>query len=500
MSGEESMQNHQLKGAVYNRDLHCLTWPFKKTVAWLPLLVTSLLVTGCAVGPDYRSPDVSMPESWSEQSTDKAVIAPVSIAQWWKAFNDPALDSLIAQAVESNHDLRIAEARIREARALHRVAAADLWPNVNTSGSYSRSRRSIGNTSIPQAAPVERNLFQTGFDASWEVDVFGGSRRATEAAKADIDAAVENRRDTQITLLAEVARNYIEVRGLQRRLDIFLASVQMQEDAVAIIQAKYKAGLISELDAVQAESLLASTKAQIPALENSIKQTIHRIGVLVGKNPGDMTFSLLQKKPIPISTAEIPPGLPSDLLRRRPDVRYAERSLAAATARIGVAKADLFPRFSLTGNFGLQAEELSVFTMTGISRYWSFGPTIRWPIFAAGRIRANIRAQGERQTQSLLTYEKTVLLALEDVENALVACETEQVRRRNLSEAVAASQRSVELASELYTKGMTGFLNVLDARRSLLQTEDELALSERAVSQNLVFLYKALGGGWEAGG
>ena len=356
MSGEESRQNHPLTGVVCNRDYHCMTWPSKKTVAWLPLLVTGLLVTGCAVGPDYRSPDVSMPESWNEQSTDKAVIAPVSIAQWWKAFNDPALDSLIAQAVESNHDLRIAEARIREARALHRVAAADLWPNVNTSGSYSRSRRSIGNTSIPQAAPVERNLFQTGFDASWEVDVFGGSRRAAEAAKADIDAAVENRRDAQITLLAEVARNYIEVRGLQRRREIFLSSVQMQEDAVAIIQAKYKAGLISELDAVQAESLLASTRAQVPALENSIKQTIHRIGVLVGKNPGDMTFSLLQKKPIPISTAEIPPGLPSDLLRRRPDVRYAERSLAAATARIGVAKADLFPRFSLTGNFGLQAD------------------------------------------------------------------------------------------------------------------------------------------------
>ena len=497
MSGEESMQNHQLKSMVCNRDCHCLQWSLKKTVAWLPLLAAVLFVTGCAVGPDYRSPDVSMPESWSELSPDKAAIAPVSVAQWWKAFNDPSLDVLVAQAVESNHDLRLAEARVREARALHRVAAADLWPTVNTSGSYSRSRRSIGNTSIPQVAPVERNLFQTGFDASWELDIFGGHRRSTEAAKADIDAAVENRRDTLITLLSEVARNYIEVRGLQRRLEIFLSSVQMQEDAVAIIQAKFKAGLTSELDAVQAEALLASTKAQIPALESVLKQTIHRIGVLLGKNPGDMTSSLLQKMPIPASATEIPVGLPSDLLRRRPDVRYAERSLAAATARIGVAKADLFPRFSLTGNFGLQSEELSVFTKTGISRYWSVGPTIRWPIFAAGRIRANIRAQGERQTQALLTYEKTVLLALEDVENALVACETEQVRRRNLSEAVAANQRVVELATELYTKGMTGFLNVLDARRSLLQTEDELALSERAVSQNLVFLYKALGGGWE---
>ncbi len=497
MSGKESIRNHQRKGTVCKHDYHCLTWSLKKSFAWLPLLATSLLATGCAVGPDYRSPDISVPESWSEQSADKAVIAPVSIAQWWKAFNDPTLDSLITDAVESNHDIRIAEARLREARALHRVASSDLWPSINTSGAYSRSRRSIGNTSIPQAAPVERNLFQTGFDASWELDVFGGNRRASEAAKADIDAAVENRRDAQITLLAEVARNYIELRGLQRRMDIFLSSVQMQEDAVAIIRAKYRSGLISELDSVQAESLLASTRAQIPALENSTKQTIHRISVLLGKNPGDMTSSLLSKKPIPISTSEIPPGLPSDLLRRRPDVRYAERSLAAATARIGVAKADLFPRFSLTGNFGLQAEELRIIPMTGISRYWSLGPTIRWPIFSAGRIRANIRAQGERQTQALLTYEKTVLLALEDVENALVACETEQVRRRNLYDAVVASQRSVELADELYTKGMTGFLNVLDARRSLLQTEDELALSERTVSQNLVFLYKALGGGWD---
>ena len=497
MSGGEFMQEHHFKDSVCNHGRHCMTWPLRKMAARLPLLIAALFVTGCAVGPDYRSPDLSVPESWSEQSADKAVIAPVSIAQWWTAFNDTTLDSLIAQAVESNHDLRIAEARIREARALHRIAASDLWPAINTSGAYSRSRRSIGNTAIPLAAPVERNLFQTGFDASWEVDVFGGKRRATEAAKADIDAAVENRRDAQITLLAEVARNYIELRGLQRRLDIFSSSVQMQEDAVAIIKAKYRSGLISELDAVQAESLLASTKAQIPALENAIKQTIHRISVLLGKNPGDMTSSLLPKKPIPISASEIPPGLPSDLLRRRPDVRYAERTLAAATARIGVAKADLFPRFSLTGNFGLQAEELRIIPMTGISRYWSFGPTIRWPIFAAGRIRANIRAQGERQTQALLTYEKTVLLALEDVENALVACETEQARRRNLYDAVAASQRSVELATELYIKGMTGFLNVLDARRSLLQAEDELALSERAVSQNLVFLYKALGGGWD---
>lgn len=457
----------------------------------------ALFAVGCTVGPNYQPPKVQMPEKWGEQRQEGMTNQPVGIAEWWKTFNDPVLDSLITRAMESNLDLRISEARIREARALRGIATADLWPSVDTSASYARSRRSLVNSSIPPVAPVERNLYQAGFDASWEIDIFGGKRRAVEAAKADIDANVEDRRDVLVILLAEVARNYIEVRGFQRRLEIVQKNIQTQKEAVEITRAKFKAGLTSELSSIQAEALLASTQSEVPALESILKQAIHRISILLGQNPCALLSELSEKAPIPTASPEVPAGLPSDILRRRPDVRRAERELAAITARIGVATADLFPKFSLTGNFGLQAENLNAFTATGVSKHWSLGPTVRWPIFQAGRIRANIHAQNERQEQALLNYEKAVLISLEDVENALVACATEQVRVGKLIEAVNASRQAVALASELYSKGLADFLNVLDAERSLYKSEDDLVQSERTVSLNLVVLYKALGGGWD---
>ena len=461
------------------------------------LLSCSLMfhIVGCAVGPNYSTPKVSVPESWSELQ-QKGEAKPASIIQWWKAFNDPALDSLITRAVKSNLDLRVAEARVREARFQSGVVAADLWPSANTSASYSRSRRSLGISTIPPKAKVKRDLYEAGFDASWEIDLFGGKRRAIEAARADIDAAVENQRDVLITLLAELARNYIEVRGSQRRLEIVCKNIKAQQETVEITRVRYKAGLSSELDAVQAEALLATTQSQIPLLKNAMKQAIHRIGVLLGQEPGNLLGELSKEAPIPHAPPVVPVGLPSDLLRRRPDVRRAERELAAATARIGVATADLFPKFSLTGDFGLQTENLNAFSLSH-SRFWSIGPTVRWPIFEAGRIRANIKVQNARQEQSFLSYEKAVLASLEDVENAIAAYNMEYVRHQNLSEAVNANRRAVDLASELFTGGLVNFLNVLDAERSLYRSEDELVQSERTVSLNLVILYKALGGGWE---
>jgi len=455
-----------------------------------------LLIVGCAVGPNYRPPKVSVPESWGESQKNAAFNHADPIVQWWKTFNDPVLDSLITHAVESNLDLRVAEARIREARFQSGVVSSELWPSVETSASYSRSRRSQGISIIPPKARLKRNLYQAGFDASWEIDLFGGKRRAIEAARADIDAAVENRRDVLVTLLAEVARNYIEVRGLQRRLEIVRNNVRVQQETIDITRARFEAGLSSELDAVQAEALLATTQSQIPTLESSTKQTIHRIGILLGQKPDALQAELTKGAPIPSAPAMVPVGLPSGLLRRRPDVRRAEWELAAATARIGVATADFFPKFSLTGDFGLQTEDLNVFSLTN-SRYWSFGPTIRWPIFQAGRIRANVKVQNARQEQLLVNYEKAVLTALEDVENALVTFAGEQVRHKNLTAAVNANRRAVELAGELFTRGLANFLSVLDAERSLYESEDNLAQSEHTVSLNLVSLYKALGGGWE---
>ena len=468
-----------------------------KTVFLILFLCCSmLLIVGCAVGPNYRPPKVSVPESWGESQKNAAFNHADPIVQWWKTFNDPVLDSLITHAVESNLDLRVAEARIREARFQSGVVSSELWPSVETSASYSRSRRSQGISIIPPKARLKRNLYQAGFDASWEIDLFGGKRRAIEAARADIDAAVENRRDVLVTLLAEVARNYIEVRGLQRRLEIVRNNVRVQQETIDITRARFEAGVSSELDAVQAEALLATTQSQIPTLESSTKQTIHRIGILLGQKPDALQAELTKGAPIPSAPAMVPVGLPSGLLRRRPDVRRAEWELAAATARIGVATADFFPKFSLTGDFGLQTEDLNVFSLTN-SRYWSFGPTIRWPIFQAGRIRANVKVQNARQEQLLVNYEKAVLTALEDVENALVTFAGEQVRHKNLTAAVNANRRAVELAGELFTRGLANFLSVLDAERSLYESEDNLAQSEHTVSLNLVSLYKALGGGWE---
>lgn len=477
----------------YQYPVSASRWKIALAVLFMPCLL--LFLNGCAVGPDYCPPKVSVPTSWSELPQE-GKSSPESFVQWWNTFNDPVLDSLIMRAVPSNLDLRIAEVRVREARFQRGAVASDLWPSLDTSASYSRSRRSTGISTIPPSAKIKRNLYETGFDASWEIDLFGGKRRAVEAANAEIDAAVENQRDVLITLLAEVARNYIEVRGYQRRLQIVYKNISTQQEAVEIVQARYNAGLSSELDVVQAAALLATTQSQIPLLENPMKQAIHRIGILLGQKPGDLLTELTKESQIPHTPVTVPVGLPSDLLRRRPDVRRAERELAAATARIGMATADWFPKFSLTGSFGFQTEDINAFSIAH-SRLWSFGPTVRWPIFDAGRIRANIRVQNARQEQALLNYEKAVLTSLEDVENALVAYTAEQVRRQNLTEAVNANRRAVELANELFSKGLVNFLNVLDAERSLCKSEEELVQNERTVSLNLVILYKALGGGWE---
>lgn len=448
-----------------------------------------------------------MPETWSEMQEDFTTTQPVELTQWWTLLNDFMLDSLIARAVAANLDLRVAEARVREARAARGVVAAEGRPTIDATGSYSRSRRSenafsspsssAGNGSFGGAAfDLESDLFQIGFDASWELDVFGRVRRGVEAAEADIAAAEENRRDVLVTVLAEVARNYVELRGLQRQLAVAHDNIAAQQETVELTQARFQGGITSALDIAQAEAQLATTQSQVPILETAFKQALHGLGVLLGQEPGALLEELSPEAPIPQVPLETAIGLPSDLLRRRPDVRRAERELAAATARIGVATADLFPRFSLTGLLGLQSLDLADLAL-GSSRFWTTGPGISVPLFEAGRIRANIRVQNARQEQALTQYEKTVLTALEEVENAMVAYAKEQVRRRALAAAVDANSQAVDLANERYTKGLADFLNVLESQRSLYVSQDQLVQSERAVTANLIALYKALGGGWE---
>jgi NodT family efflux transporter outer membrane factor (OMF) lipoprotein len=297
-------------------------------------------------------------------------------------------------------------------------------------------------------------------------------------------------------LLAEVARNYVEVRGFQRRLAIAQENLKAQQDTLELTRARFNAGLTSELDVTQAASQLATTQSQIPPLETTLKQGIHQLGVLLGQAPGVLLEELSTAAPIPTVPPEVPVGLPAELLRRRPDIRRAERQLAAATARIGVAEANLYPKLSLTGSLGLESLNLGDLPK-GASRFWAVGPTLSWPIFDAGRIRANIAVQDARTDQQFSTYQQTVLTALEEVENALVAYSREQVRRAQLVEAVEANQQAVALANDLYRNGLSTFLNVLDSERALFSSQSDLAQSKAIVSTDVVALYKALGGGWE---
>jgi NodT family efflux transporter outer membrane factor (OMF) lipoprotein len=489
----------------------------------LALIALLLAMSGCTVGPDYRAPQAAVPARFgaatqptTQASTQPA--APVDLSRWWTTFGDPQLDGLIDRAVANNLDLKIAEARLREARAQRGVAASGQFPVVNASGRYQRSRSSenafsfegaptggaggggggTGNTFGAFQQPGDTtDLWQAGFDASWEIDVFGGVRRDVEAAEADIGAQVENRRDTLVTLLAEVARNYLELRGFQQQIEIARRNVQIQREAVEVAESKARLVGGSELDVARAQAQVASTMSTIPTLETLRDQAAHRLGVLLGLEPRALVAELSAVKAIAKGPPIVPPGLPSELLRRRPDVRRAERELAAATARVGVATADLYPRFSITAALGLQSEQ---FRHLGDwrSRFWNLAPGVSWNLFDAGRIRANIRVSTEQERQSLYRYEASVLTALEEVENALTAYAKEQARRQLLRDAVDRNRRAVELANTLYQGGARDFLNVIDAQRALAASEDALVQSDRLIATDLVALYKALGGGWEA--
>lgn len=419
-------------------------------------------------------------------------------AQWWKCFGDAELDSLISRSVKSNLTLAVARARVREARSELRFASGGLGPSLDTAASYNEERYPAnGFPQFPGIAsiPLEDNVYQAGFDAAWELDVFGGVRRAVEAARAEAAAAEYGRRDLLITVSSEVARNYIDARAFQRRLAVALENIQTQQKTLALTRDLNNHGLASDLDVQQDAALLATTQAQTPSLETGFRSAAYRLATLLGQPPGSLLGELSRQPAPALSPPAVPVGLPSDLLERRPDVCQAERRLAAATARIGVATADLFPKFSLTGDVGLQSVSASQWFTAG-SRYWSVGPAVQWRLFDTGRIRANIRVQDARQEQALAQYEQTALNAFEEVERALTAYAKEQVRRESLVVAEQASGRALDLATQLYSHGLVDFLRVLESQRSLDETQDAVIQSDRAVSEDLIALYKALGGGW----
>ena len=485
----------------------------RKLVIAIPAAV--LVLWGCAVGPDYKQPEMKTPQLYSEigsatQPTSRSAAGGSTrpdYQRWWETLNDPTLNRLIDRAVQGNPDLLAAEARIREARANRGIYVSGLFPDIGAQGGYTHTRTSLnspelagfsaqsGGQTLPNSL-VESDMWQAGFDMTWEIDLFGGNRRAIESANYSVQAAVWDQRDVLVSMLAEVAVNYIELRGSQRELQLARDNLQSQQQTLELTRRKAEGGLVPYLDVAQQEAQVATTASVVPTREAQIRQTIHHLGILLGQDPGSLSEELSAVEPIPVGPPSVPPGLPGELLRRRPDVRRAERQLAAATAQIGVATADLFPQFSITGALGVGSQSLkNLFDYT--SRMYDIAPGVTWDIFNAGKVTSNIHVQNERQAEALQTYRKAILQSLGDVDDALVAYNREQVRLQSLREAVAANQKAVDLSTELFEKGSADFLSVLDAQRSLFGAQDSMAQSEQQVSADLVALYKALGGGWQ---
>jgi NodT family efflux transporter outer membrane factor (OMF) lipoprotein len=441
---------------------------------------------------------VPRPDAQQPPGATVAVPTPPDIARWWTILNDAELTSLIERAVAANLGVQQAEARLRQARAAKTIAASALFPDVTASGSATRSRTggSVDTPTGPVHVSRTRNLFRAGFDAAWEIDIFGGTRRAVESADAGVQSAIEDQRDVLVSLVAEVATNYYELRGGQLELAISQRNLDAQRQSLDLTRERLRGGYISALDVANAESQVASTLAGIPTIEASVRESMYAISVLLGQPPATLVQELSVQAPLPPTPPQVPVGLPSDLLRRRPDIRRAEATLHVATARIGVAVADLYPRFAITGTLGFQGSTIGA-ASNWANRSWSIGPSFTWPIFTAGRVRANIEGERAATDETYAAYQQSVLTALQEVETALIELDHEQLRRQALIDAVDADQRAVSLSTQLYTAGRTDFLNVLAAQRALYGSETALSRSNRLVVTDLVALYKALGGGWE---
>jgi multidrug efflux system outer membrane protein len=463
--------------------------------------LAALLLSGCpAVGPDYEPPQMPVPRQWSE--TAAAPLHAEQPDQWWKAFNDPELDKLIGEAIASNLDLKLALERVKDARALRSAAIAAGLPSLDAKSNVSRR---FNNTSAPAGTSAVGggfgvgnqfiNIFQLGFDAQWELDFFGGVRRAVEASDATIGVEQENSRDVLVTLQGEVARNYIELRANQRLAAITRENLHAQQETQELTQIRQQSGLVSMLEVTQAQAQAATTEAQLPNYQAAAKQSMHALSVLLGREPGALAIRLDRQGAIPAVAAQLITSLPSELLQRRPDIRRAERQLAVANASVGVATAELYPKINLAAFIGLQNTTITDFTPIGKS--WSAAGSLTMPIFNWGKLNANIDSKKAQFEQAFLSYQSTVLLAFKEVEDALIAYRKEQERRKALENAVAANRLAVQLANERYQKGLTSFLDVLTGQSALYQTQSDLATSESRLASDLVALYKALGGGWQ---
>ncbi|HEX4183789.1 MAG TPA: efflux transporter outer membrane subunit [Caulobacteraceae bacterium] len=479
----------------------------------LSLLLSSLGLAGCTVGPDYHRPDVKAPPAYAEAaSTARTAVdySPADLSAWWTVFGDPVLNDLVRRALAGNPDLQTAASRVREAREQTKIAAAAELPSLNASGNaatFNSNRKpptsAAGAVAAAGAAgglglpiPDHLNLYSAGFDATWEVDLFGGTRRSIEAAKANTEAAEWAGRDAQVSLLAEVANDYLTLRALQARIAVGQRELERQRGQFDLIHARREAGFVTNLDVNQQTAQVETAAARIPQLDAQARVQIHALGVLVGDLPEALADTLKPAAaPLPAPPPSLPLGLPSDLLRRRPDVRQAERRLAAANAQIGVQEANLYPKLNLLGLASFASMSASdLFSSQNLS---SIGAgMLSEPIFNGGRTRAQIRAAKEEHAQALLAYQKTVMTAFRDVEDTLARFKADDERRAAQARSVTATQNSLAIAQDQYRVGLVSFINVLQSENALLNSQDQLTQSDAQVLNDLVSLYKALGGGW----
>lgn len=465
---------------------------------WVMTLASALVLGGCTVvGPDYTEPQIELDADFTLLDSDAGLTVeqPTQLADWWMTLHDPALNRLIDKAIKQNLDLRAATSQLRQVRALRNVSTGARFPTLDANAQAQRSRAS--ESVVGQEADLTTNLYAAGFDAGWEIDLFGGVARAIEAAEADVDAAAESLRDVLVSILAEVALNYVEVRSFQERLRIAADNLASQEDTFELIQSRHAAGLVQDIDLERARSNVENTRSTMPQLSTELERASNRLALLLGEQPGAVDDLLTQSKPVPSPQIDVAVGVPADLLRRRPDIRYAERLLAAETARVGEATAELYPKLRLFGSVGL--ETLSGGSLfESASRTLGVGSIISWPLFSGDQVRNRIEAQSEVQEQAYIAWQMVVLSALEEVSNAITAYTNEQIRHAALQRSAESAVRAANIARSRYDAGIADFIEVLDTDRERLSVEDALAASNAEITTDLIRLYKALGGGWQS--
>jgi len=474
------------------------------------LLLLAAFLAGCTVGPDYRPPATPMPARFEGSVRGGSA----DMAEWWRTFDDPELVRLIEQAMRDNPDVQTAASRVREARLQEFVAGSDAWPSVQANAQAVRTHLSgnaisLGNLGTLTGGAVSSgtssslsslglpgtdfNTYELGFDASWELDLFGKTRRSVEAARDTAGAQIWSRRDTQVSLAAEVANTWFALRAAQSRLDVAKAELARQQALLAVVQTRQRTGFANGLDVAQQSTQLNAAAAALPPLQSEMEIRRHALGVLLGEAPEAVVLPAATDLPQP--PPEIPPGLPSELLRRRPDIRVAERQLAAATANIGVAVADYYPQITLTASPSLISTALSNLLTWG-SRNASLSAGLAWPLFNAGKTKANVGIANEHQKQAILAYQKTVLTALKDVEDALSSYQADQVRQVSLQRSLNSARSAADVARQQYQAGLIPFSTVLTTESALYTAQDQTAQNVASLNQDLVALYKALGGGW----